>query len=120
MSNHFAIELHLRCVIATLRVLTTYGLYHFASYLTHELVERVYDTLARWSQLVGFHEQRSIRPNIRAQFENYYDAEYLIVYARDLVASIATDRDLMVQSVVKLSGGMSPRTSVMYFSFLVN
>jgi hypothetical protein len=111
LSNHFAIELHLRCVISALRVLTTFGSYNIASYLTYEIVERLYNTLAMWSQMVGLHEQKAVRSNVRAHLETY-DAEYLLVYTRDLAASISTDRDLMVQAVVKLAGGVSPRTSV--------
>jgi hypothetical protein len=75
-------------------------------------VEKLCDTLARWSQMVGLHQQKGVRPNTRAQFESYYDAEYFIVYARDLIASMSTDRDLMVQAVIKLAGGISPRASV--------
>jgi hypothetical protein len=101
----FELELHLRCLVAALRVLTAYGSYNCSGYLTFNLLSRLYSSLAKWAQFQVPRGQ-SLYQSIYAGSVKNYNNEFLIVHARDLVASVSSDRDLMVQTVTKIAAGL--------------
>ena len=101
----FALELHLRCVVAALRSLTLYGSYSRSRYLTFDLLENLYNSLSKWAQYHSIQSQKGLRPRPSDFLENYNN-EFLIVYARDLLCSVSWDRDLMIQSVSRISEGI--------------
>lgn len=94
-----ALEMHLRCIIAALQTLTIYGNHNCAPFLTFDFLERVYHSMAKWAQY-------NIAPS-RVEPVLNFDNEFLLVYARDLISSLSSDRDLMVQAVTKIAGGLS-------------
>ena len=101
----FELELHLRCLVAALRVLAAYGSFNCSGYLTFDLLGRLYSSLAKWAQFLVPRGQ-SLYQTIYAGSVKNYNNEFLIVHARDLIASVSSDRDLMVQTVTNISAGL--------------
>ena len=114
----FELELHLRCLVAALSVLTAYGTYNCSGYLTFDLLSRLYSSLAKWAQFQVPHGQ-SLYQSIYAGGEKNYNNEFLIVHARDLVASISSDRDLLVQTVTKNAAGLHIPFVILVASVLI-
>jgi hypothetical protein len=100
-TNEFALELHLRCLVVALKILTVCGSYNCVNYLTFDLLENMYSSLAKWAQYHSLLTQR----NPRIESENYNN-EFLIVYARDLISSMSWDRDVMIQSATRIAAGV--------------
>jgi hypothetical protein len=103
--NPFALELHLRCVIAALRALTLYGNYNCSRLLRFDLLDTMYNSFAKLAYRHSIQSQKGFRPR-SSDFLEHYNNEFLIVYARDLVASLTWDRDLMLQAVARISDGI--------------
>ena len=101
----FELELHLRCVTAALRILTVYGSFNCSGFLTFGLLSRLHNSLAIWTQFLVPHGL-SLYQSIYAGKAKNYNNEFLIVYARDLVASVSSDQDLMSQTVSKIAAGL--------------
>lgn len=105
VSNDFALELHLRCVVSTLRVFKLYGKYNCSRYLSFDLLEKLYSSLAIWAQCHCRQAWKGYRPKQKYSLENYNN-EFLIIYARDLLSTLSADRDLTVHAVSKLAAGI--------------
>jgi len=101
----FELELHLRCLVAALRILTVYGSFNCSGYLTFGLLSRLHNSLATWTQFLVPHGQ-SLYHSIYTGMAKNYNNEFLIVHARDLVASVSSDQDLMSQTVAKIATGL--------------
>ena len=104
-ANDFALELHLRCVVSALRVLKLHGAYVCAQHLTFDFLERLYVALTKWGEWHSKQAWQSFRMKPKNFVENYNN-EFLIVLAKDLVASIACDRDLSILAVAKVAAGI--------------
>ena len=115
-SDDFALELHLRCLVAALRVLTLFGTYNCVGFLTFDLLEKLYNSLAKWAHYHSLRSQKGYRSHYSGSLQNYNN-EFLIVYARDLVASVSSDRDLMIQAVARVAAGVNLTHSVLQISF---
>ena len=112
VSNDFALELHLRCVVSTLRLFKLYGKYNSARYLSFDLLEKLYNSMALWAQCHCRQAWKGYRSKQKYSLENYNN-EFLIIYARDLLAALSTNRDLTGHAVAKLAAGI-PRTSPVF------
>jgi hypothetical protein len=103
-SNGFPLELHLRCVVSALKLLHLQGTNACARHLTFDFIERLQTALTRWAtdhcrQAWGTGREQG------KTFENYNN-EFLIVYAKDLVARVSCDRDLTVHAVTHIAAGI--------------
>jgi len=67
--------------------------------------------MALWAQC-HCRQAWKVRSKQKYSLENYNN-EFLIIYARDLLAALSTDRDLTGHSVAKLAAGI-PRTSPVF------
>jgi hypothetical protein len=112
-SRNFALEFHLRCIVASLRILTIYGGYYCSDLLTFDLLEKWYNSLSSWAQYSCVHHGRnvSLSENLVENFNN----EFLIVYVRDIISSLSSDRDLITQAVARLAVGITLGDSVYKF-----
>jgi hypothetical protein len=95
----------MRCVVSALRVLKLHGAYACAQYLTFDFLERLYVALTKWGEWHSKQAWQSFHIKSRNFLENYNN-EFLIVLAKDLVASVSSDRDLSVTAVVKVAAGI--------------
>lgn len=101
-SGALSLELHLRCVVAALRVLTIFGSYNCAPFLTFDLLENIFTSLSNWALYTCVHPGRTLQNQV-----DNLNNEFLIVHATDLVSSITSDRDLTTQAVSKVAAGVS-------------
>ena len=101
-SGALALELHLRCVVAALRVLTIFGSHNCAPFLTFDLLESVNRSLASWALYTCVYPGRTLQNQV-----DNLNTEFLIVYARDFISSVSSDRDLTAQTVSKITAGLS-------------
>jgi hypothetical protein len=103
--NNFALELHLRCVVSALRLLRTLGSSARAHYLTFGFLERLYVSLSKWAEYHCHHSWHPFRIKSKHFVENSNN-EFLLVYAKDLVAALSCDRDLTIHAVTKVAAGL--------------
>ena len=107
-SGALSLELHLRCVVAALRVLTIFGSYNCAPFLTFDLLENLFTSLSIWALYTCVHPGRTLQNQI-----DNLNNEFLIVHATDLVSSITSDRDLTIQAVSKVAAGLSMKVRLL-------
>jgi hypothetical protein len=105
-SNDFALELHLRCVVAALRLLKLHGSYNCSRALNFDLLEKLYNALSQWAQHHCRQAWKGYGLKLKYSLENYNN-EFLIVYARDLISEISTDRDLTIQAMTRVAAGIT-------------
>jgi hypothetical protein len=105
-SNDFTLELHLRCVVAALRVLKLHGSYNCARAIKFDLLEKLYNSLSQWAQHHCRQAWKGYGTKLKYSLENYNN-EFLIVYARDLISAISTDRDLTIEAVTRVAAGIT-------------
>jgi hypothetical protein len=78
--THFDIEIHLRCVITSLRLLSARGVNRGSGKLRFEVFDKLYSRMRIWQNC---HNGQCIKN---------HNNEFLIVYAQDLIASFPNDR----------------------------
>jgi len=105
VSNDFALELHLRCVVSTLRVFKLYGRYNTSRHLSFDLIDKLYNCLAQWAQYHCRQAWKGARSKQKYSLENYNN-EFLIIHARDLLTALSSERDLTVHAVSQLAAGI--------------
>jgi len=91
---HFALELHLRCLIASLRLLAAHGIQEPSTALSADLVEKSLQVLSLWQ---SFHAGQVEFDRRRGQEEetNNYNIEFLLSYAKDVICSVAMDQSVV-------------------------
>ena len=89
-------------MVAALRVLTIFGSYNCAPFLTFDLLENLFTSLSNWALYTCVHPGRTLQNQV-----DNLNNEFLIVLATDLVSSISSDRDLTIQAVSKVAAGLS-------------
>lgn len=114
-SDDFALELHLRCVVAALRVLTLYGAFNCRGYLTFDLLDKIYSTLAKWATCHSLQSGSGFRSFPPRSFENCNN-EFQLVFARDWIASVSSDRDLASHAVAHLAAAVSSARQLVTFT----
>jgi hypothetical protein len=97
--THLNLELHLRCVTAGLRLLCAHTIEAGAGSLSTTSFESLYKPLAWWNSF----QQNQVTFDKRKGKEKKalnYNNEFLLVYIRDLLASIPVEQN-MVANVTK-------------------
>lgn len=83
------LELHLRCVVASLRLLSVHGIEPGSGTLTFAYFDELYNSMSSWQ---SFHQgQVEHAKGTEGTIKNYNN-EFLIIYARDLISSVPSDR----------------------------
>jgi hypothetical protein len=83
------LELHLRCVVASLRLLSLHGIEPGSGTLTFAYFDELYNRMARWQ---SFHQKLVENTRDPEGATKNYNNEFLIAYARDLISSVPSDR----------------------------
>jgi hypothetical protein len=102
--NDMALELHLRCIIAALRIIKINGFY--SSNLTFDFLDKVHNSMSKWVKYEHWSQsQDACRSNSKplANCNN----EFLTIYAIDLISAVSTDRDLTTQAVTRVAAGVA-------------
>jgi hypothetical protein len=83
------LELHLRCIVASLRLLSLHGIQPGTGTINYGDFEKWYKQMTNyWQQ---YHDAQV--QNMKDTLPNYNN-EFLIVYARDLISTLPNDRSL--------------------------
>ena len=85
------LELHLRCIVAALRLLSVHGIKSGTGTLTFDYFNELYNRMQWWYNFSVAQHQNIARSGEK---EKNYNNEFLIVYARDLISSIPSDRTI--------------------------
>jgi hypothetical protein len=92
--THFRLELHFRCVCAALRLVCAQGLGPGSGSLSVSTFENLYNHMSWWRNFhldqVNFDKRRD-----KHKKALNYDNEFLIVYVRDLIATIPIERTMV-------------------------
>src|SRR5204863_2638659 len=88
-STHFDLELHLRCVIAALRLLSLHGIQSGTGMLTFESFNDLYNRMSWWE---NYHVQQVQALKGKPEQTKNYNNEFLILYSRDMISSMPSDR----------------------------
>jgi len=97
--THFDLELHLRCIVASLRLLSAHGIQTGSGSLTFAFYDELYNRMAWWQtfHLGQVQGARSVEDKVKN-----YNNEFLIVYARDLIAALPSDRTIATNLATRL------------------
>lgn len=88
-STHFDLELHLRCVVAALRLLSVHGIQPGTGMLTFESFNDLYNRMSWWQ---NYHLQQIQTQKEKSEKTKNYNNEFLTLYARDMISSMPSDR----------------------------
>jgi hypothetical protein len=91
-NTHFDLELHLRCTIAALKLLSVHGIQAGSGTLTFAYFDELYNCMANWQKydLEQIQGAKSVEANTRN-----YNNDFLIVYATDLIRVMPSDRTVV-------------------------
>jgi len=95
--SHLDLELHLRCLVAALRLLSFHGVQEGG--LRFAIFEELYNRMPRWQE---YHNNQVRRAKEMEDKVKNYDNEFLIVYATDLISSIPSDRSIAMNLTNRL------------------
>lgn len=87
--SHLDLELHLRCIVASLRLLSAHGIQAGSGTLTYSFFDELYNRMSRWQ---SYHIAQVEGARGVEESTKNYNNEFLIVYARDVISSIPSDR----------------------------
>jgi hypothetical protein len=85
--TNFDLECYLRCIVAGLRLLSAHGIQNTGGILTLTCLEEMYDRIAMFQQPEGIRGEEAIES---------YNPQFLIIYARNLIASLSSNRTLAI------------------------
>ena len=88
-NSDFELELHLQCIVSGLRLLSRHGIYPGSGNVTFELFDKLYNRLSHWSSYLAARVQVK-----DSGYKRNYNAEFLLVFAKDLITSLPNDRTL--------------------------
>ena len=89
----FDLEIHLRCIAAALRLLSVHGIRPGTGTLTFQYFNELYNRMSNW---YSFAISENYKMTGLGKHKNYNN-EFLVVYARDLISSITTDRTITAE-----------------------
>ena len=98
-STHLDLELHLRCVVAALRLLSVHTLQSGIGMLAFESFNDLYTRISWWE---NYHLGQVQALKGKSEQAKNYNNEFLIVYARDLISSMSSDRTLAATVVTRM------------------
>lgn len=88
-NSNYELELHLQCIVSGLRLLSRHGIYPGSGNVTFELFDKLYNRLSHWN--IYLDREAEIKAS---DLERNYNAEFLLVFAKDLITSLPNDRTL--------------------------
>jgi hypothetical protein len=89
----FDLEIHLRCIVAALRLLSVHGIRPGTGTLTFQYFNELYNHMSKWYSFAMSENYKRTGPGKHKNYNN----EFLVVYARDLISSITTDRTITAE-----------------------
>lgn len=89
--THFDLELHLRCVVASLRLLAVHGIQAGSGALKFTVFEQLYKRMPAWQAYSNVQLQQADR--VEEKLKNYNN-EFLIMFAQDFISSMPSDRSV--------------------------
>jgi len=102
--THFDLELHFRCIIAGLRLLPMHGIQAGSGTLAYNYFDQLYNRMTWWQ---NFYNGQTVGVQGEQLKTKNYNNEFLIVYARDLIASSPADRTVASNVATRLIAGAS-------------
>ena len=102
--THLDLELHLRCIIASLRLLSAHGIQEGMGTLSFSYFDELYN---RMSVLQSYHRGQVERLKGIDEAIKNYNNEFLIVYARDLISSVPSDRTVATNVTTRMIAAAS-------------
>ena len=87
--THSHLELHLRCVVASLRLLSAHGIRSGSGALRYPIFESLYKSIPKWQEYNKGQLQNIDR--VEEKLLNHNN-EFLIIYAKNLISSTPSDR----------------------------
>jgi hypothetical protein len=94
--THADLELHLRCIVAGLRLVSAHGVQPGSGNIKFAEFENLYKAIGKWQVS---HKNQSEATRYKDQ---NYNNEFLIVYAQDLITSIPNDRSATANITTRL------------------
>ena len=102
--SHFDLELHLRCIVAALRLLSTHGIQPGSGSLSFDLFNQLYNRMSWWEE---YQRRQSAALKKNPNETKNYNNEFLIVYARDLISSMPSDRTMATNVATRMVAGLA-------------
>jgi hypothetical protein len=96
--NSSELELHLRCIVASLRLLISHA---GQDVVSRSLCEELYHGMSEWQQQLSETIKRT-----RDVLRNYNN-DFLVLYAKDLIASMSSSKSVGAQVSAKMIAAMS-------------
>lgn len=98
------LEVHLRCVVAALRLVSAHGIQTGSGALTYSVFDELYrQQLPRWQKYYDGLGQST--PNEK-HIKNYNN-EFLLVYIRDLLSSMPNDRTIVTHLTSRFTSAIA-------------
>jgi hypothetical protein len=97
--SHFDLELHLRCIVASLRLLQAHGILAGSGTLTWGFFDELYNRMTWWQNYHSGQVQGA--KGTEDKIKNYNN-EFLIVYARDLIVTLPSDRSVATNVATRI------------------
>lgn len=115
--SQFDLELHLRCIVASLRLLQAHGIQAGSGTLTYAFFDELYNRMTWWQNYHSGQVQGAT--GTEDKIKNYNN-EFLIVYARDLIVTLPSDRSVatnvatrIIAAATTLGHAVTPKFSLM-------
>ena len=102
--THLDLELHLRTIVAALRLLSAHGIEAGKGTLTFAYFDELYNRMARWQT---YHLRQVERAKGAEETSKNYNNEFLIAYVRDLISSVPSDRTVATNVAQRMIAAVS-------------
>ena len=102
--THLDLELHLQCIIASLRLLSAHGIQDGTGTLAFPYFDELYNRMSVWQ---SYHRGQVDRIKGVDEATKNYNNEFLIVYARDLISSVPSDRTVATNVATRMIAAAS-------------
>lgn len=116
-TTHFDLELHLRCIVAALRLLSIHGIQSETGMLTFESFNDLYNRMSWWQQ---YHLGHVKMLKEKAKRVKNYNNEFLILYARDMISSMPSDRTLAANVATRMLSAAAMFGHAVFLLLLLN
>ena len=97
--TYYELELHLRCIVASLRLLWAHGIQPGSGTIRFDCFDTLYNRMSWWQSYYEAEAQGAKAPEDKAK---NYNNEFLIVYIRDLIASLPSDQTVTANATTRL------------------
>jgi len=102
--THLDLELHLRTIVAALRLLSAHRIDAGRGTLTFAYFDELYNRMARWQT---YHLGQVERAKGAEEMTKNYNNEFLIVYAGDSISSMPSDRTVATNVAQRMIAAVS-------------